>query len=141
MNYTANVKSVIKDYEADNVAFVTIEYTKGEKIVSKDYRISDPRVLKHIVRNQIEELERLDIVQDFIANPPIGVVELDAPPSVPTEEDIVAQVKEEQRRRLRILKEDVELGLIDLSVLQTEVMLSKLEISAVDVTNEARELK
>lgn len=111
MSWTANIKSVSSDPTAP-VAKVEIEYIDGERKKIVVERISEPSSITKIVSDGIRELTRIDEVASLIANPPIGEVKVNLTPPEPTAEKVALQEYQQARQNLKLLKEDLDLGLI-----------------------------
>jgi hypothetical protein len=73
--WTATITAVTADKVA-GVANVTFEYTDGQQTIVRTERVSDPGSVLGIARNAIGELERLEAVAAFVADPPLGLIEL-----------------------------------------------------------------
>ncbi len=118
----------IKSIEQDPVPFiakVTFEYshTDGRKQEIVE-RISDPSAYTRIAKNGVNELERKDAINAFIANPPLGAIDFTPPQQ--TQDQIDAQVFSQKRQALIQAKQDLDIGLID----QTTYDASLAEVSA-----------
>lgn len=109
--WKANIISIEQDPDAI-LARVKIQYLNDdtrEKTVIE--RISEPETLKQIVANGIAELNRIDRVADFIANPPLG--EIDLTPPAPTDEQLNLQAYGQKKQELIQAKTDLDLGVIE----------------------------
>ena len=106
--WIANIKSVKADPTA-SVAQVEIEYSNGTDTKVVVERISSPETIKTIVRNGVNELNRIDEIYKLIEKPPLGVVDFT---NISTPEDLEKIEYENKRQELIRLKEDVNLGLI-----------------------------
>ena len=126
MPYTATITQVIRDYENDKMANVTVSYTDDLKVIEKVYRISDPKYLKQIIRDQIADLERNDALNELITNPPLGVIDVSTP-TTPTPNSIEI-LTEQKRGNLRALKNDFEIGLISKEEYNNRVQEERLEL-------------
>src|SRR3990167_6601768 len=92
--WIANITAVASD-EIASIAKVTIEYSDGvrNKIITE--RISDPDSIKKIVLDGINELNRIDAINELIANPPVGEVDLSIPQ--PTQEQLDEQAYQQKK--------------------------------------------
>jgi hypothetical protein len=113
--YTVTLKKVEADINFPNVSVSTLEFNNGVRIVTDVERgLYTCDSLKNYCQDKIRALEIEDSIpteqtkiDDFIKNPPLGVIDLTPPP--PTDEEVLQQ----KISNLRDLKEQVDLGLVD----------------------------
>jgi hypothetical protein len=109
--WKANIKQVFAS-DTPSVASVQIDYVNDDGRKETRYeRISDPNSIKSIAQNGINELNRIDAITAFLANPPLGALDLTSP--ILTQEEINQNTLTDQRQILIQAKQDLDLGLID----------------------------
>ena len=112
--WTANITSITK--RADNLSFeMSVDFTDGKQTFTIPFLVSDPNSVKRLVANQINQYEAIDA---FIANPPLGPVDVtpEPAPPLPTDTDLAKQDYAAKRAALVQAKSDLSLGLIDQAV-------------------------
>lgn len=109
-----NKKYEVLVIEADsqpNVAVYTMRYSHTDgRTVTKVERVSEPNLLRKIAIDSINELERIDSINELIARPILGEVDLNPKPLTPDE--IKSQEIETSKRELEKSSIDLKLGVI-----------------------------
>lgn len=111
--WQADLVEVIK--ENGNLK-VKVNYNNGVVVYTKDYLISEPDSIKRIIKDQINQYQK---IEDF--QPTLGIVDLSEP--VEAKKEVAVEVAKnqggltylEKREDLIIAKKDLELGIIEQS--------------------------
>jgi len=126
--WKTNIKSVVRDEGKSDIAKVTFEYvhTDGRKHEVTE-RVSEPSSIKTIAQNAMRELQRKDDIENLISNPTLGEIVFSTPP---TQEELDKAAYIQQVEELRLLKEQVSLGLVT----ETEYQAKLTEVKVTEPT-------
>lgn len=107
--WKAQILSINSDPNAF-LAQVEIKYFKGNEEMIVMERVSEPESIKKIITDGVVELNRVDRIKNLILNPTLGEVDVTVPE--PTPEVIEEKQYQENRQKLIVMKQDLDLGLI-----------------------------
>ncbi len=111
--WTATITEIVKE---GAVAVVSVDFDqKGSPTFTYTYRLSDPESLKRILSDQIAQLDRIDA---FVAQQPLGVVDLTPAEVVivpPTQDELDNLAYEKKYQELVQAKLELDLKIINQS--------------------------
>jgi hypothetical protein len=116
--YKTILKDVQPDKENPNVPILTFVFDNGIQIVedierglyTMDSIVNYCREKINILKTEDAILEQQKEINDFMANPPLGVIDTSFPQ--PTQEELDQEAYQIQREALILAKQDLDLGLI-----------------------------
>lgn len=126
--YTSKLISVIADIDNPNVSVSTIEFYKdGTLLLTVSERgFSSLEQVKHYVKDKINHLSEQEAIDSFIANPPLGDIDLTV---TVTPEEQATQDEQKKIRDLVLLKQKLDIKLID----QTAYDIAVTTVKSADI--------